>query len=685
LIPRPIQITQFHLDRLFVNYVRQSSDEQVRENVGSLEVQRQGLAFGEAWGWPSNRTRLMEDLGVSGSVPGLRPAFNEMLAMMSRSEVGVVNVSDISRLGRNPRDLVAFAEAARDCDVLLRHGGQVVDFRDPNAEFTAMFFGLNAGREQRVRTGDLTRGRRAKAEKGHAVTRPPAGIEVTRRPARFDGIASQFEPTRDPQTRDAIALVFAKFFELGSLGQVVRFFTATERLLPRRQPNGAIAWRPATRAAVYAILTNPAYAGIYVYGKTSTQGSSSRNKRGHRGQVPQPRSNWVWLPGNHEGYITPAQGQAIRERLRANRWQVRQPPGRGEALLQGGVLKCRVHCRSFVTRYPRRVRRDGEVRRVATYFCMPGRDKCDATVCTQIVARHLDEVIEAKILAALVPPSDEFLEQARREAMREHESLRRHRESELLVATRKVAELQQALDTTLSEHLHVRQHFAARLESEARRLDDLKAAYAERPLVAPLTMSAAELADLRRLTQDIRQLWRNGAISADRRKRIVRQLIQGVFLTPGNIEPRVEIQWAFGGSTSCRLPTRERVRVVVAEARGKSMTEEQIVAELRERGLCRTYGQQTGQPYTVRDVRRLLGRMQLIPAHNEASYALIRQRVLEGVGDDAIAEELKGAGLRHGRGPWTAARVALAVKRLQRGRVGRVPRLTQKEIAACRR
>ena len=52
---RPHQITEDHLRRQAIVYVRQSSPYQVRENIGSTAVQREVVAKVASWGWPPTR------------------------------------------------------------------------------------------------------------------------------------------------------------------------------------------------------------------------------------------------------------------------------------------------------------------------------------------------------------------------------------------------------------------------------------------------------------------------------------------------------------------------------------------------------------------------------------------------------------------------------------------------------
>ena len=76
----------------------------------------------------------------------------------------------------------------------------------------------------------------------------------------------------DEAVREAITTVFRRFDELGSARQVLIRLREDGVLLPRRR-NGCQAHLlgPATYPAVHDLLTNPAYAGAFVFGRTRTE------------------------------------------------------------------------------------------------------------------------------------------------------------------------------------------------------------------------------------------------------------------------------------------------------------------------------------------------------------------------------------------------------------------------------
>ena len=66
-------ITPDHLRRLAVVYLRQSTEQQVRDNTGSTEFQRSLADVARSYGWPDSQIEIIdEDLGRSGSSSELR-------------------------------------------------------------------------------------------------------------------------------------------------------------------------------------------------------------------------------------------------------------------------------------------------------------------------------------------------------------------------------------------------------------------------------------------------------------------------------------------------------------------------------------------------------------------------------------------------------------------------------------
>jgi DNA invertase Pin-like site-specific DNA recombinase len=153
MISRPTQITESHLLRRALAYIRQSSPEQVRDHTGSAAIQRDLPLMFREWGWAPEQIELIDELRVKASVPGLREGFAGILQRIASGDVGIVAVTDSNRLTRNHLDFGRFAQVAKRHNVLLAlSAGQVIDFSDPNAEFIASILASNAVRENRSRS-----------------------------------------------------------------------------------------------------------------------------------------------------------------------------------------------------------------------------------------------------------------------------------------------------------------------------------------------------------------------------------------------------------------------------------------------------------------------------------------------------------------------------------------------------
>jgi DNA invertase Pin-like site-specific DNA recombinase len=594
---RPTQITESHLRRKAIAYLRQSSPEQVRENIGSTALQRDLPAMLQAWGWTADQIETVdEDLGVSGSLPGLRQGFAYMVQQIEAGLVGIVAVTDINRLGRNLSDFASFAEASQRRDVLLAHGEQVVAFTDPNGVFLTMILGANAARENHARADLSKRARRKKAESGHASTHPPKGYVAAP--------GGQWIKDPDPRIRDVISLIFDLFQRLGSAGAVVRALRSRDLKLPGEGRRGMRPWITPMRHEIHRVLKHPAYKGLYIYGQERNDGSV--NAKGRRGRVKRPLNEWVVIEGHHEPYVSPELWDQIQERLRNNTPRLRGPLGRGEALVQG-IIKCTIHRDGLQTVYATRERQpDGTVKRIASYRCVEGNLSGFYRCCAFMKARLLDSFVERALLTALQPPSIEAIRESARQALREYDAALRLRDDALRRSQQAVDEAERAYDQTRPDQSLLRTRFADRIENALRELEALRASQRLYPLHPPFVLDESELQELRRLLEDLPALWRNASVSAEDRKRVVRTAIRAVHLTPDPQVWRLEIEWVGGARTPVLIYSIKAVRAEVQAALSDGLTIPEIVDRLEEKGFVRRRGPTIGQPYTEHDVEETI-------------------------------------------------------------------------------
>src|SRR5262249_41517527 len=146
-------------------------------------------------------------------------------------------------------------------------------------------------------------------------------------------------------------------------------------------------------------LTNPAYAGAFVYGRTRGEKLVGPDVRTR--SVDVPLEQWaVCLPDHHPGYVSWEDYLATREPLKQNT----RPRGaggaaapEGAALLQG-LIRCGRCGRRMQVSYSGR---DG---RSPHYACVRGRDLHGTeSACQTIGGRRLDRAVADAFLDAVQP------------------------------------------------------------------------------------------------------------------------------------------------------------------------------------------------------------------------------------------------------------------------------------------
>jgi hypothetical protein len=181
-----------------------------------------------------------------------------------------------------------------------------------------------------------------KARRGELFTTVPIGF------LRAPNDRVQLDPDR--RIREAIAFVFRKFRELGSVRQVLLWLRQEQIELPSvlYGPEGrSVVWNLPAYHALNKILNNPVYGGAYVYGRTRTIARIEHGrKKSLKGQRVDPKDWEILIPAHHQGYIEWDEYQLNQRQIAHNATMkgvlVRGPARNGGALL-AGLLRCG-HC-----------------------------------------------------------------------------------------------------------------------------------------------------------------------------------------------------------------------------------------------------------------------------------------------------------------------------------------------------
>jgi DNA invertase Pin-like site-specific DNA recombinase len=390
------KITAAHLQRRAFVYLRQSTPGQVLRNRESTDRQYGLVKTAQKLGWSREQVEIVdEDLGVSAAGTADRSGFDHMTAEVALGRAGVVLGIEVSRLARNNAEWYRLLDLCGVTDTLV---GDEDDLYHPGLFNDRLLLGLKgtmSEAELHVLRARLLGGIRNKAERGELRRGLPVGLVW----GEGDGEVL-FHP--DEAVTGAIRTVFERFAEMGSARQVWLWFRSEELLFPLRSNHyDEIRWMAPTYTKIHQVLTNPVYAGAYVYGKTRQERYVDEGGKVRKRIRRLPQSQWaVTIRDHHEGFIDWQTFEANQARIAANtRPRAHEPGGavrEGAALLQG-IATCGRCGRKLSVYYAGRNSTPG-------YHCsgdtiVNGRGE----YCLRVGGGRIDEAVASAFLAALAP------------------------------------------------------------------------------------------------------------------------------------------------------------------------------------------------------------------------------------------------------------------------------------------
>jgi DNA invertase Pin-like site-specific DNA recombinase len=253
------KIQSQHLARKAVLYVRQSSAFQVMHNQESQKLQYAMQTRLRVLGFADIEV-IDEDLGRSAAGTQVRSGFERMVAQVCLGRVGAVAAREVSRFARNSREWQQLVEVCRVVDTVLIDQETVYAPRASNDRLLLGLKGsLNEYELDLLRQRSLE-ARRAMANRGELIVIAPVGFKK--------GERHRLEKDPDRRVQEAIRLVFDQFERIGSVRQTLLWFHEHALELPCVTPRGEVRWKRPIYGTIYQLLTNPAYAGAYAYGKS---------------------------------------------------------------------------------------------------------------------------------------------------------------------------------------------------------------------------------------------------------------------------------------------------------------------------------------------------------------------------------------------------------------------------------
>jgi excisionase family DNA binding protein len=551
------KISSSHLERVAIVYLRQSSPRQVRENFRSTERQYALADEAAQLGWDAERIAVVDgDLGISGrfSDAQARQGYKQLVARVCLGEVGAIFGLEVSRLARSSADLQRLLEFCALTDTLVIDTDGTYDLKNFNDRLLLGLKAQMSEAELHIITGRLQGAKRAAAERGELCFPLPVGYVYDE-----DG-QTVMDP--DEEVRAAIADVFKAFEQTGSAYGVVGAFK--DRRFPKRAYGGAWAgelrWGKLTHPRALGILSNPCYAGAYVFGRYRSRRAVRPDGTITTKVIELPRAEWpVVIQDHHPGYIGWERYLANERRLAANDTHSgRRPPREGRALCQG-ILRCGACGGSMTTLH----RREGSY-----YECGHSRaDHVNTPACRSVKAVVVDELVARRLLEALQPEEIALALAAADEVADRRARSTRVVELRVERARYEAIRAERAFHACEPENRLVARSLETRWEQKLRELAEAEAELAEQSKPAP----EPSREQLEALAHNLPKLWAADSTTEKDRKRLLRALIADVTLTskPTGRELSVGIRWRSGASeqhTIERPKTRQEVIRTPAEA-----------------------------------------------------------------------------------------------------------------------
>src|SRR6202140_4995873 len=512
-----------HIQRTAFVYSRQSSPTQVEYNRESTARQYALLENACQLGWAKEQVIVIdEDLGVTGSGFVERSGFARLTAEVALGHVGIVFALEVSRVARNNADWYRLFDLCSITDTLVGDSDGLYHPALFNDRLVLGLKGIMAEAELHILRARLEGGIRNKAARGELRRGLPVGFVWGEK----DGEV-RFHP--DESVVSTVRTVFSKFTELGSVRKVWLWFRSEGLPFPlRSHMKSEIRWVAPSYHTIHQVLTNPVYAGAYIYGKSHRERYVDDQGRLRKRTRLLPMAEWPGLLREHHlGYIDWAIFQANQTRIDANVHPEPHQAGgavrEGAALLQG-LATCGKCGRRLHTHYTGRHAAPG-------YHCA-GKDIVSGrgVYCLNVGGVQIDQAVVDTFLNVLTPPAPDATQLAIQQLEANHDAALSQWRRAVERARYEAERAERQYRAVEPENRLV----ARGLETEGeKRLRDVAAAEAEwqgREHARPRELSLIERQSIQALGVDLKRVW-GAATTTDRdRKELLRSLLEEVII-----------------------------------------------------------------------------------------------------------------------------------------------------------
>jgi len=534
-----------HLGRRAIVYVRQSSAQQVQNNEESRRMQYAMADRLRALGWRDVET-IDEDLGKSAAGKTERTGFQRLVTSVSLGEVGAICARELSRFARNSVDWQKLMGVCRFVDTLLIDHDAIYDLRHGNdLLLLGMKGSLNEYELELLRVRGLE-AKNEKARRGEYYGKVAAGYRKTQ-----DG---GIEKHPDARVQHAIRNAFEKMFELGSARQVLLWLSEHHLEVPvRRNDCGDVLWKEPSATWLYRVLTNPIYAGSYVYGRTTqvtTVNEDGSFQRAAKRKALKDAS--VLIHDHHDGYIGRDDFERIQVMLTKNS-QLHARPGPGAArvgvALASGLLRCRRCGAKLIVNY------GGSSTRVHRYECSRANlDHGDAR-CINFSGLDVDARLSELVLRVVEPAGIAASVKLANEDGSKSDAALEALRLELKAASYSADRAQSQYDAVDPKNRLVADELERRWNNALERVHELELRIDETKRVTQGRIDSSRFA---KLGSDVARVWSSPSTDVRLKKRIVRAVIEEIVVDTTDSEICLVVHWKGGVHTEVSLPRRRR-------------------------------------------------------------------------------------------------------------------------------
>ena len=555
------KVTTAHRGRAAVVYVRQSTVAQISRNRESTTRQYDLAARAAELGWPRSAVRVIDDdLGVSGASATGRSGFAELAAQVGLGQVGIVLALEVSRLARNNADWYRLLDLAGMTDTLIADADGVYHPGLFNDRMLLGMKGTMSEAELHILRARLDGGIRSKAARGELRRGLPVGLIW----GEADG---EIRWHHDEAVTGVIAAIFERFTVSGSVRGVWLWLREQQLKFPL-QPTAYlrgtdIVWVEPTYHAVHNVLTHPAYAGAYVFGKTRQRRSVDADGalRVRRHKLPQ--GQWeVLIKDHHRGFIDWDTFQANQIRISANTRPKAHQPGTGAvregcALLQG-LATCATCGRKLTVYY------DGPAKTTPGYYCTGTGTLVEGkgTRHLRVGGATIDAAVAEAFLAALQPAALQACLAAAQQLEDGHDTALAQWRRQVEHAGYEAGRAERRYRAVDPDNRLVARGLETEWNTALQALADAEAELARRETARPKTLTPQEKSAILALGDDLAEAWSAPTTTDKDRKQLLRSLLEEVNIAVHrdhtDAHAELLLRWKGGAITDLSVPIKRK-------------------------------------------------------------------------------------------------------------------------------